>query len=328
MERGLKMKYREKKRGSETSSFGVSARVNHDSSKFYNSKLYSSNGDSKTKVRYIENEISNENINKIFTKSSENMDELPDCSIHLMVTSPPYNVGKEYDENLSLKEYTDLIKNVMKETYRVLVPGGRACINIANLGRKPYIPLHSYIINDMLEIGFLMRGEIIWNKGSGATGSCAWGSWKSAANPTLRDSHEYILVFSKEDFSRKRVKNRKNTITKEEFLEFTKSIWTLPTESAKKIGHPAPFHIELPYRLIQLYTFENDVVLDPFIGSGTTALAAIKTNRRFIGYDIDPEYVKLANERIKKETSQKTLTSFGKKTHTMPFQNIPKQQVS
>lgn len=317
-----------KRRGSETSSFGVSARVNHDSSRFYSSKLYGSNSNAKKKVRYIENEISIENINKIFTKNSENMDELPDYSAHLMVTSPPYNVGKEYDENLSLEEYTDLIKNVMKETYRVLVPGGRACINIANLGRKPYIPLHSYIINDMLEIGFLMRGEIIWNKGSGAAGSCAWGSWKSAANPTLRDSHEYILVFSKEDFSRKRVKNRKDTITKEEFLEFTKSIWTLPTESAKKIGHPAPFHIELPYRLIQLYTFENDVVLDPFIGSGTTALAAIKTNRRFIGYDIDPEYVKLANERIKKETSQKTLTSFVKKTHTMPFQNIPKEQVS
>lgn len=323
-----KMKYHEKKRGSKTSSFGVSARFNHDSSKFYNSKLYSSNGNSKTKVRYIENEIANQNINKIFTKSSKNMDELPDCSIHLMVTSPPYNVGKEYDENLSLEEYTNLIKSVMKDTYRVLVPGGRACINIANLGRKPYIPLHSYIIDDMLDIGFLMRGEIIWNKGSGAAGSCAWGSWKSAANPTLRDSHEYILVFSKEDFSRKRVKNRMDTITKEEFLEFTKSIWTLPTESAKKIGHPAPFHIELPYRLIQLYTFENDVVLDPFIGSGTTALAAIKTNRRFIGYDIDPKYVKLANERINKETSQKTLTSFEKKTHMMPFQNIPKEQVS
>ena len=155
------MSYKKKKRGSETSSFGVSARINHDSSRFYNSKLFASNGDVKKKIKYFENEISNENINKIFIKSSENMEELPDYSVHLMVTSPPYNVGKDYDEDLSLDEYTDLIKNVMQEVHRVLVPGGRACINIANLGRKPYIPLHSYIIDDMLEIGFLMRGEII-----------------------------------------------------------------------------------------------------------------------------------------------------------------------
>lgn len=92
------------------------------------------------------------------------MSELPNNSVHLMITSPPYNVTKEYDDNLSLEEYVLLLRNVWKETYRVLVPGGRACINIANLGRKPYIPLHSYIIKDMLELGFLMRGEIIWNK--------------------------------------------------------------------------------------------------------------------------------------------------------------------
>jgi len=304
------MTYNRKKSGTQTSSFGVTSRINHDSSKFYSSRLYTSNGEPKTKIQYIENEIPNENINKIFAKSSEHMEELPDCSVHLMVTSPPYNVGKEYDQNLSLEEYTQFIKNVMKEVYRVLVPGGRACINIANLGRKPYIPLHSYVIKDMLDVGFLMRGEIIWDKSSSAGVSTAWGSWQSAANPILRDVHEYILIFSKEDFSRKRVKNRRDTITKEEFLEFTKSIWTLPAESAKKIGHPAPFHIELPYRLIQLYTFENDVVLDPFIGSGTTAIAAIKTNRRFVGYDNNPEYVELANKRIQKETSQKKLYEY------------------
>ena len=125
------------------------------------------------------------------------MDELPDNSVHLMITSPPYNVTKEYDSNLNLEEYLILLKNVWKETYRVLVPRGRACINIANLRRKPYIPLHSYIIKDMLELGFYMRGEIIWNKTSSASPSTAWGSWLSAANPVLRDIHEYILVFSK-----------------------------------------------------------------------------------------------------------------------------------
>jgi len=227
------------------------------------------------------------------------MEELPDNSVHLMVTSPPYNVGKEYDENLTLKEYREFLKRVWKEVYRVLVPGGRVCINIANLGRKPYIPLHCYIIEDMLEIGFLMRGEIIWNKASSASPSTAWGSWLSAANPTLRDVHEYILVFSKDTFTRKNPKKRKSTITKEEFLEFTKSVWTFPAESAKKVGHPAPFPIELPYRCIQLYTFEGEVILDPFMGSGQTAIAALKAKRFYIGYEINETYVNLAKKRIK-----------------------------
>ena len=216
-----------------------------------------------------------------------------------MVTSPPYNVGKEYDENLTLTDYRELLKNVFSEVYRVLVPGGRACVNVANLGRKPYIPLHGFIIKDMLDIGFLMRGEIIWNKASSSSPSTAWGSWLSATNPTLRDIHEYILVFSKDTFNRKKLKDRENTITRDEFLEFTKSVWTFPAEPAKKVGHPAPFPVELPYRLIQLYTFKNDVVLDPFVGSGTTCIAALKTKRYYVGYDNAKEYVDLAQRRIK-----------------------------
>jgi len=180
-----------------------------------------------------------------------------------------------------------------------LVPGGRACINIANLGRKPYIPLHAFIIEDMHDIGFLMRGEIIWDKGSSASPSTAWGSWLSAKNPTLRDVHEYILVFSKDTFKRENPKKKESTITKEEFLEYTKSVWSFPAVSAKKIGHPAPFPEELPYRCIQLYTFKGDVVLDPFMGSGQTALAAIKTGRAFVGYEINEEYVRLAEKRTK-----------------------------
>jgi len=216
-----------------------------------------------------------------------------------MVTSPPYNVGKEYDEDFTLREYLDFLKGVWKEVHRVLVPGGRACINIANLGRKPYIPLHAFIVKDMIDLGFLMRGEVIWNKASSASSSTAWGSWLSAANPTLRDIHEYILVFSKSTFGRKNYKKRENTISKEDFLEFTKSVWTFRAEPARKIGHPAPFPVELPYRVIQLYTFEGEVVLDPFIGSGQAAIAAIKTNRHYVGYDIDKEYVKLAERRIR-----------------------------
>lgn len=288
--------------GTATSAFGTPGRISHDSTKFYESRLYEGINKGE-QVKYIENDIPKENLNSFFCKSSEKMDELPDNSVHLMITSPPYNVTKEYDNNLSLKEYVDLLNRVWKETYRVLVPGGRACINVANLGRKPYIPLHSYIIEGMQDIGFLMRGEIIWNKASSASPSTAWGTWLSAANPVLRDIHEYILIFSKETFSRKR-KGKEATIKKEEFLEWTKSVWTFPAVSAKQIGHPAPFPEELPHRLIQLYTFKDDVILDPFVGSGTACLSAIKDKRNYVGYDIDPEYIKLAEKRISNYTSQ------------------------
>lgn len=287
-----------RKKGTQTSSFGSSGRVGHDSTKFYNSKLYE-NSLKEQKVEYIENPIDSKSIDRIFCKSSENMNELPDNSVHLMVTSPPYNVGKDYDEDLTIEEYRDFLKRVWKETYRVLVTGGRACINIANLGRKPYIPLHAFIIEDMLDLGFLMRGEIIWNKASSSGTSTAWGSWRSPTNPTLRDVHEYILVFSKDTFGRKKIDDRNITISKDEFLELTKSVWTFQSESARKIGHPAPFPVELPYRLIQLYTFEQEIILDPFMGSGQTAIAAIKTNRHYVGYEIDQAYVNLAETRIK-----------------------------
>ena len=285
-----------RKRGTETSAFGTPGRSSHDSSKFYGARLYEGLN-SEGKVNYIENEISPEYLNRLFCKSSEAMSELPDNSVHLMITSPPYNVAKEYDEDLSLDEYLALLNAVWRETYRVLVPGGRACVNIANLGRKPYIPLHSYIIGGMQNIGFLMRGEIIWNKGSSASPSTAWGSWQSAANPVLRDVHEYILVFSKDSFSRKRG-DKENTIKKEEFLEWTRSVWDFPAVSAKKIGHPAPFPEELPHRLIQMYSFKDDVILDPFAGSGTVCLTASKDGRHYVAYEIDPEYVKLAETRI------------------------------
>lgn len=287
-----------KKISTKTSKFGSPGRINHDSTKFYTSKLYEKLHKNQKNI-YIENPIPQTFLNKIFCKSSENMEELPDNSIHLVVTSPPYNVGKEYDKDLTLDEYLLFLRSVFKEVFRVLVPGGRVCINIANIGRKPYIPLHAYIIKDMIDLGFLMRGEIIWNKGSSAGASTAWGSWCSPKNPVLRDIHEYILVFSKGSFSRDLSFQRRSTISRDEFLEFTKSIWTFPAEQAHKIGHPAPFPYELPYRLIQLYTYEGEVVLDPFMGSGQTAIAAIKTNRFFVGYEIKEEYVELTEKRIK-----------------------------
>ena len=280
-----------------TSSFGSPGRVAHDASAFYSAHLYDDQPQSE-ETQAIENPVPSELLDTVINGSSEQMTGLPDNSVHLMVTSPPYNVGKDYDEDLTLPEYLAFLDRVWAETYRVLVPGGRACINVANLGRKPYIPLHTFIARDMIEWGFLMRGEIIWDKGASASASTAWGSWQSATNPTLRDVHEYILIFSKGSYRRARQEDRKDTITKEQFLEFTKSIWNFPAESARKIGHPAPFPLELPYRLIQLYTFENEVVLDPFMGSGQTALAALKSGRHFVGYELNSEYQNLATKRI------------------------------
>ncbi|KAA6350855.1 DNA adenine methyltransferase YhdJ [termite gut metagenome] len=283
--------------GTETSAFGTNGRINHDSSKFYNSKLYREL-EEKEITEKGDASFPGDLENKFILGSAENMKELPDNSVHLMITSPPYNVSKEYDKDLSLKEYLQLLENSFKETYRVLVNGGRACINVANLGRRPYIPLSGYISKMMISIGFHMRGEIIWNKAASASPSTAWGSWQSAANPILRDIHEYILIFSKGDYKREKEK-KENSITKEQFMEWTKSIWTMNAESAKRIGHPAPFPEELPFRLIHLYSFKGDVILDPFMGSGTTAISALKTERKFVGYDISQEYINLAEKRVK-----------------------------
>jgi DNA modification methylase len=286
-----------KQRKTATSNFGSPGRESHDSATFYAGRLYD-NQPHEQVTEFVENPLPVEYLDQIYCSSSEKMAELPDNSIHLMVTSPPYNVGKQYDADLTLQEYLAFLEMVWVEVFRVLVPGGRACINVANLGRRPYIPLHAWITESMLRLEYLMRGEVIWNKAASASRSTAWGSWKSATNPTLRDVHEYILVFSKGAFKRQNPLQRESTISNEEFLEFTKSVWTFPAEPASKIGHPAPFPGELPYRLVQLYSFKGEVVLDPFMGSGQTALAALKTGRHFIGYEINQEYVALAQARI------------------------------
>jgi len=292
---------------SKTSSFGNSKRINHDASNFYSRRIY--NNFQEKKIEYQENIIPLKNIDKIFCKSSENMEEIPDKSIHLMITSPPYGVGKLYDDDLTLRDYLSLLKGVFEETWRVIVPGGRVAINIANIGRKPYIPLHAYVIDIMHKIGFHMRGEIIWNKGASAGVSTAWGSFASASNPCLRDVHEYILSFSKIS-NRLEKGEKKNTIEKSNFVEWSKSIWNFSAVSAKKVGHPAPFPIELPRRLIEFYSYDNDVILDPFMGSGTTALAAIELNRHYVGYDISQEYVDLALKRINEIKNQLKLDKF------------------
>ena len=234
--------------------------------------------------------------NNIFNKSAEKMDDLIDNCVSLTVTSPPYNVGKLSDNNLSDEDYWKLMRQCFKEVYRVTESGGRLVLNVANLGRKPYIPFSNMFTDLMLDLGFLMRGEIIWQKSKGANANFAWGSWLSASNPVIRDIHEYCLVFSKEGMSKG--SKGKSTIEKDEFMESTLSIWNINPARAKKIGHPAPFPVELAERFINLYSYEKDLILDPFIGSGTTALAASKLKRSYIGYEVNAEYCKLAEKRL------------------------------
>ncbi len=295
---------RKKKKGTSTSSFGTSGRVSHDASEFYKGRIYEGMPTETENLEYVETPLPETARNRIFPRTSEDMKELPDHSVHLMVTSPPYNVGKDYDEDLTLDDYRAFLMRVWTEVKRVLVPGGRACINLANLGRKPYIPLHAFIIEDALSLGFLMRGEVIWNKAASASPSTAWGSWLSASNPTLRDVHEYILIFSKDAYRRQPPQKRESTVQRDDFLELTRSVWDFPAAPARKVGHPAPFPVELPRRLIELYTFAGEVVLDPFMGSGQTAIAAQDTGRIYVGYEVNEEYVKLAEERIGKHAQK------------------------
>jgi site-specific DNA-methyltransferase (adenine-specific) len=221
---------------------------------------------------------------------------VPDNSVGLAFTSPPYNVGKDYDDDMDLDAYLKLIADVGAEVYRVLRPGGRYVVNIANLGRKPYIPLHALFYNVHLQCGFLPMGEIIWRKAKGASGSCAWGSWQSAKAPRLRDLHEYLLVFAKQAYSRP--DRGESDVGRDEFMESTLSIWEIPAESARRIGHPAPFPTALAERVIRLYSYVGDAVLDPFSGSGSTCVAAAINRRAYVGFDIAPEYCQLAEARI------------------------------
>ena len=242
-------------------------------------------------------------FDKLYCKSSENMSEIPDESIHLVVTSPPYNVGMEYEELRPHHEYMQFLESVFREVDNKLVKGGRICINVASIGRKPRVPLHFYVMQEMLEMGYLLRGEIIWDKGESVGTSTAWGSWQSASNPILRDTHEYILVFSKGQYERQKDSMiGGSTISKRDFLNATKSVWKFTTASAKHIGHPAPFPEELPRRLIDLYSYQHDTILDPFCGSGTTCVVAQQMNRLYVGYDTSPEYIQLAEDRLAQTT--------------------------
>jgi DNA modification methylase len=296
-----------------TSSFGVGRREGHDSSPFYERFCPPPVSSDSTVNRSPAGEL-------LVCRDARHMIELKDNSVALVVTSPPYFAGKDYELSSAeggtpktYEEYLTMLAEVFAECTRVLEPGGRIAINVANLGRKPYRSLASDVVTILQDdLGLLLRGEIVWVKAQGAAGNCAWGSFASAANPVLRDLTERIVVACKGRFDRalSRQERKKsglpyeNTITKEQFMEATLDVWNVPPESAKRVGHPAPFPVEIPERLIQLYTYLGDVVLDPFCGSGSTPVAALRTGRRYVGYDTDPDYIELARCRVEAEKRQ------------------------
>ncbi|WP_420452636.1 DNA-methyltransferase [Ilumatobacter sp.] len=291
--------------GTSTSAFGAGRRESHDSTDFY--------------ARFAPPVVSDDDelsppgeVDVIHLGDARSMGAVPDASVALVVTSPPYFAGKEYETALGEGHvpgdyiaYLEMLRDVLGESVRTLEPGGRIAVNVANLGRKPYRNLAAdvtTILQDDLRL--LLRGEIVWQKQRGASGSCAWGSYRSPANPVLRDTTERIVIASKGRFDRVgRGRDGEGgdgdaTIPGDEFMEATLDVWEIPAESATRVGHPAPFPVALVERCLHLFTYRGDVVLDPFMGSGTTAVAAVRTGRHYVGYDTEVAYVERARERV------------------------------
>lgn len=292
-----------------TANFGSGRREGHDASAFYE--------------RFVAPEISTDTtinppaeVDAIYQADAREMEKVASNSVALVVTSPPYFAGKQYEEDLGVGgvpadyfEYLELLRTVFAECKRVLEPGGRIAVNVANLGRRPYRSLSGDVTEILQGLGLLLRGEVVWWKGRAAGGSCAWGTFQRPSNPVLRDITERVIIASKGRFDRALTPAQRfelglpsmATISRDEFMEATTDLWEISPESATRVGHPAPFPVELPKRLIELYTYEGEVVLDPFVGSGSTAVAAVRTERHYLGFDTDGEYVGLAERRIAEE---------------------------
>ncbi|MGO8870230.1 MAG: DNA methyltransferase [Acidimicrobiales bacterium] len=298
-----------RRRPTATSTFGVGRREAHDASTFY--------------ARFTPPHLSGDSriappaaIDTVWAGDAREMDRygaVADDSVALVVTSPPYFAGKEYEAVLGVGHvpadydaYLGMLHDVFGQCFDKLEPGGRIAVNVANLGRKPYRSLSRDVIDLLERLGFLLRGEIVWQKSHAAGGSCAWGTYQRPGNPVLRDVSERIVVASKGRFDRALTSVQRaaaglpseGTINMDEFVDATIDIWDIPSESATRVGHPAPFPVELPRRLIELYTYRGDLVLDPFMGSGSTAVAAVRTERHYVGFDTDDGYLALSEERV------------------------------
>ncbi|HET8620333.1 MAG TPA: site-specific DNA-methyltransferase [Acidimicrobiales bacterium] len=304
-----------RRRATATSAFGVSRRENHDSAGFY--RRFAPpvlSADATVQAPGV--------VDEIYLGDARSMDRVRPDSVALVVTSPPYFAGKQYEEELgqggipsSYAEYLQLLEDVFAECVTKLEPGGRIAVNVANLGRKPYRSLSADVIGILQDrLGLLLRGEVIWRKARGAGGNCAWGSFRSPAHPVRRDLTERGVVASKGRFDRAVDRAERAaqglphvaTTTADEFMEATLDVWELAPESATRVGHPAPFPVELPRRFLELYTWRGDVVLDPFMGVGTTAVAALRAGRHYLGYDTDAGYVEAARRRLATERGRAT----------------------
>ncbi|HVL92105.1 MAG TPA: site-specific DNA-methyltransferase [Acidimicrobiales bacterium] len=303
---------RRRRRSTSTSRFGVGRRENHDASGFYERfRPPVLSADEAVRPPF---ELS---LDEALVHGDARAMDLPTGSVALVVTSPPYFAGKAYEEALgqdgvpgSYLDYLAMLHAVFARCVEALEPGGRLAVNVANLGRRPYRSLSADVIRILQDdLGLLLRGEVVWVKAAGASGSCAWGSYRSPTNPVLRDVTERVVIASKGRFGRAQgVDARRaaglpwrSSLSTDEFLEATLDVWRIPPERASRVGHPAPFPVELPQRLIELYTFEGDLVLDPFLGVGSTAVAAARLGRRFAGYDTDGDYVETARARVRAE---------------------------
>ena len=300
------------RRPTATARFGSSRRESHDASAFYK--------------RFVPPELSSDTtlerpreVDVIYRRDARNMESIAANSVALVVTSPPYFAGKEYEESLGKNgvpgtyfEYLAMLRDVFEECKRVLEPGGRIAVNVANLGRRPYRSLAGDVTEILQQLGLLLRGEVVWWKGRAAGGSCAWGTFQRPSNPVLRDVTERIVIASKGRFDRALTPEQRFVlghpstvaISRDEFLEATTDLWEIPPESATRVGHPAPFPVQLPLRLIELYTYKGDLVLDPFMGAGTTAVAALRSGRHYVGFETEESYCRRAQERVAEEAER------------------------
>jgi DNA modification methylase len=258
----------------------------------------------------INNKLPEQFLNKIILGDSEFvLKQLPDNCIDLIFTSPPYNFGLDYEnhrDGVDWEKYFEKLFSIFKECIRVLKYGGRIIVNVQPLF-SDYVPIHHIISNFFMENKLIWKGEILWDKHNYNCKYTAWGSWKSPSNPYLKYTWEFLEIFCKGDLKHEG-DDKMADITADEFKKWVYAKWDIqPEYNMKKYGHPAMFPEELVERVLKLFSFKGDIILDPFNGVGTTTAVAKKLSRNYLGIDISKEYCKKAEERLKNTQIDMTL---------------------
>jgi site-specific DNA-methyltransferase (adenine-specific) len=242
---------------------------------------------------------------KIINDDVISTNEIVEKSIDLIITSPPYNVDIKYNtqnDKISYEDYLEFSEKWIARCFEWLKEDGRFCLNIPlDKNKNGQQSVGADLTTIAKKLGFKYHSTIVWNEGN-ISRRTAWGSWKSASAPFVIAPVELIVILYKNRW-KKTSGSRVSDITKEDFMNWTNGLWSFSGESKKRTGHPAPFPVELPKRCIKLFSFVDDVVLDPFLGSGSTLVATALNNRKGIGIDIDLVYCKLAKKRLIKEAN-------------------------